>query len=774
MLLSWPLLVSRSQQRALPKVEHRVVIEVNVISLLTLSPHVIWSIVCTMSYLFERSRALLVVAALLLSMHASAEVVFDAASGPAGFAAREIEAALRSRNEHAFITLKLDPAGELKAEGFLIQQGDAGIQVIGKDAAGVMYGGLDLAETIRSEGVEAVRPKRLNPYMPMRGVKFNIPLDARCPTYSAFSDATEHNTAHMWDLAFWKEYIDTLAIYRYNFVSLWSLHPFPMMVKVPEYPDIALDDVKLSQGPFQDYYRGTMPSTWAKPIIDVNNLTTIRTMTIDDKIAFWRQVMAYGKSRNVDVYLMTWNIFTCGVDGKHGINDDPANEITIDYFRKSVKALMLTYPDLAGIGLTAGENMYADARLHAQEAAISAEAKEDWVAKTYAAGILDALKEQPERRIRFIHRQHQASSTLIMDKMKALRDHPHVDFTFSVKYAEAHVYSATRQPGAKKFTPPGNSKVKTLWTLRNDDIYLFRWAAPDFVREFIKNIPLEVTQGCYYGHDGFVNGREFTQHDPESPRQLEIKKHWLQWMLWGRLTYDPDYSNERIIRLLGARYPEVDGGRLLDAWQKASMVYPLVTGFHWASLDSQWYIEGMRGRYEYTSKHGGKATSGFHYVETFINLPPHPYAGVRSIPDFVAGKPSSDSDPLALADLIDQNVEAAHAGITGFGNVTSKELRQTLDDVDIICEMGRYYADKIRGATYVATARVSGRQTDKDQAIQALVRASGHYDDFTKLVTRNHVDRIRLSRVGMVDFIRQRNDVMADVDIARKIAVRHE
>ena len=38
----------------------------------------------------------------------------------------------------------------------------------------------------------------------------------------------------------------------------------------------------------------------------------------DEKIAFWRRVMAYGKSRNVDFYVVTWNIFDYGIDGKYG------------------------------------------------------------------------------------------------------------------------------------------------------------------------------------------------------------------------------------------------------------------------------------------------------------------------------------------------------------------------------------------------------------------------------------------------------------------------
>lgn len=400
-------------------------------------------------------------------------------------------------------------------------------------------------------------------------------------------------------------------------------------------------------------------------------------------------------------------------------------------------------------------------------------AKEDWIVQTYAAGTLDALKLQPDRKLRFIHRQHQAGVDLVLEKMKAVREHPNVDFVFSFKYAEAHVYSATRQYRHENFVPViREAKVKTLWTLRNDDVYLFRWAAPDFVREFVKNIPYDVSRGYYYGHDGFVNGREFTQRDAESPRQLEVQKHWLQWMLWGRLGYDPDYSNERIAALLGARYPGTDGRRLLEAWQNASMVCPRVTGFHWGSLDWKWYIEGTKGIKIFTDRFGGKSPTGFHDVETFINVPVHDHAGAQSIPDFVAGKPTQDLTPLAVADLIDRDVEAAALGIKSFSNVSQKELRLTLDDIAIICEMGRYYADKIRGSTQVAMARASKKQADKDAAIKTLTEAAEHYKKFVGLVTANHVNRLWLSRVGTVDFNHQISEALADIAIARMIDVQ--
>ena len=39
-----------------------------------------------------------------------------------------------------------------------------------------------------------------------------------------------------------------------------------------------------------------------------------------------------------------------------------------------------------------------------------------------------------------------------------------------------------------------NGNVKTTWTMRNDDVYYYRWGAPDFVRTFIKNIPSRCIQ----------------------------------------------------------------------------------------------------------------------------------------------------------------------------------------------------------------------------------------------------------------------------------------
>ena len=138
-------------------------------------------------------------------------------------------------------------------------------------------------------------------------------------------------------------------------MSLWNLHPFPSMVKVPEYPDVALDDVWRSKSAFDEDYP-TRTTGLVTPAM-LADKEVVKRLTIDQKIEFWRRVMAYAHDRNIEFYVMTWNIFTYGVDGKYGITDAIDNPKTIDYFRASVREMFRTYPLLRGIGLTAGENM---------------------------------------------------------------------------------------------------------------------------------------------------------------------------------------------------------------------------------------------------------------------------------------------------------------------------------------------------------------------------------------------------------------------------------
>ena len=632
---------------------------------------------------------------------------------------------------------------KLKSEGFIIHKSKGNsktIWIAGKDDAGVMYGGLEVAEIIQVRGIDAIQNQLQNPYMKVRGTKFNIPLDVRTPTYTEPSDAAQNNMAEMWNFEFWKEYIDNLARFRYNTISLWNMHPFPSMVKVPEYPDVALNDVYKSTVEWLENYSLNGWGFDAPEI--VNNYEVIKKISIDEKIEFWRKVMTYGKQRNVRFLIVTWNIFVYGTDGKYGITDKLENPVTTDYFRKSIKQMLLTYPDLAGIGLTTGENMYD----------YTTAQKEEWAFATYGQGVLDALKEEPGRKIDLIHRQHQTQAKEITAIFKEVLKNENINFIFSFKYAQAHVYSSVNQIFHQNFVKDIKSEnLKTLWTLRNDDIFYFRWGAPDFVRDFIKNIPYDVSEGFYYGSDQFVWGREFLGKYSTEPREIEIVKHWYQWMCWGRLGYNPDMGNERFIESIQYRFPAVNAREMFDAWQCASMIYPWVTGFHWGALDFQWYIESGQSR-----PFVAGTPSGFHDVNRFIALEPHKGTGYISITDYtkayLTGIKTEGETPLQVAEKIIQNADQALKWADGQSIEIDKELRITIDDIKTIAWLGKYFAHKIRGATFLALFRESLDKEWFEKVIEELNVSAGYWRHYAASSTANYHNRLWTNRVGYVDW----------------------
>ena len=61
---------------------------------------------------------------------------------------------------------------------------DLSCWVIGGDANGAMYGGLQAAEHITFSGLKSIPNEEDAPYIEKRGIKFNIPLDVRSPSFS--------------------------------------------------------------------------------------------------------------------------------------------------------------------------------------------------------------------------------------------------------------------------------------------------------------------------------------------------------------------------------------------------------------------------------------------------------------------------------------------------------------------------------------------------------------------------------------------------------------
>ncbi|MGB3149816.1 MAG: hypothetical protein WBB27_04065 [Maribacter sp.] len=538
------------------------------------------------------------------------------------------------------------PVSELKEQDYAIRVTTVDktptYWVIGGSRIGAMYGGLDLAENIAANQEKYLKDADHHPYIKKRGIKFNIPLDVRSPSHDDRGTAAQTNIVHMWDFNFWKTYLDELAKTRYNVLSLWNQHPFPSMIKMEEYPEIALNDVYNATG-------------------------KVKEMSIDDKILLWKKIMEYADNRGIEVSIMTWNIHMNGIDGKYGITEDFTNPKTIAYLRKAVKQLFITYPKLAGIGVTAGENMFD----------LNREEKEQWMWKTYGKGVQDVKLLQPDRHIRFIHRYWMTAFDNISSRFGQLTD----GYDMSFNYIRAHIYSAYDPPFAEKELLPILPKgIKSWWNLRNDDLYNLRWGDPEYVKQFILHLPdSSRTAGYYIGSDRYAWGRESISKNPTTPRQLENDKHWYSFLLWGRLGYDPNTPPSLFQGLLHYRFPDVSSKDLFEAWKSSSKIVPLVNKFHWFRGDYLFWVEGCM------SSGVLKAVDGFHSVRDFISGKTMQDSGIMTIPEYVASVSNkteqSGMTPIDVSEQLDRFANDTFKKLRGLSAKENIELSETLGDI---------------------------------------------------------------------------------------------
>lgn len=560
--------------------------------------------------------------------------------------------------------------------------------VLGGDANGAMYGGLQIAENIKFNDFSGTYNNQEAPAILKRGIKLNLPFDVECPTYGKTNlggfEGNSYKTAipNVWDMSFWTEWFDEMARNRYNTVSLWSCHPFTCLVKMDDYPDVAIQNVTGFDG-------------------------FTKTMTIDEKIDFWRKVMSYAHARGFEFLLFNWNVFTYGATGKYGITEKADNPITKEYMYKSMIKLLETYPDLDGFGVTNGEN----------------KSNQNFLWETYGKGMYDYAVANPQRKIRFIHRWHWTTLSKIKTGFNQLLSLPNVTFDMSYKYSVAHMYSApvpTWMAEDKADQELRTHNLKTWLTVRNDDMYYHNWGDPDFARTYVNGmigIGKDIFRGFYMGSDGYSPTRDFLSKNSVSQGILEVQRQWYMFMLWGRLTYNPNTSDDVFKNYMALKYPSVSTDNLFSAWNRASSCIPKITELVQGSwkIDLNWWLEGC------TSK------GGFRTIENFSNTIVAKGSNFCSISKSAADSCLGKKSSYQLADEIEADAKAALSLVKNMHADANTETGVAINNIKAMSYMTIYYAYKIRGATYL-------KANDKTNAKNAMGKAYSWWMNYANMM----------------------------------------
>jgi hypothetical protein len=361
--------------------------------------------------------------------------------------------------------------------------------------------------------------------------------------------------------------------------------------------------------------------------------------------------------------------------------------------------------------------------------------------------------------VRLVHRFHQTSAKEILAEWKNFPG----TLDLSFKHAQAHMYASTSPPFAKQALaelPPG---LRMWLTIRNDDLYCFRWGDPAFVRAYLGALPgPDKLAGFYMGPDGYTWGRDFLSTEPDAPRQLVLDRQWYSFMLWGRLSYQPTLSDQRLQQVLARRFPETPADKLLETTARASRIIPLVTRFHWEDFDFQWYPEACTSHPKY---------KGFHTVRHFVEGRTMPQSGLLSVKAYREclrdGRPPGGTTPIEVADELQGHARAVLEALPILRLAKSKELRFWSGDLEAMAHLGNYYAEKILAATELGMFDANRDAARKGSAVRHLRAAMEHWKQYASVASRQYRPQL-LTRVGYVDVPALSEKVADDIRIARE------
>jgi hypothetical protein len=584
----------------------------------------------------------------------------------------------------------------LEIGGFEIKKEGKVIYIIGGDHTGLMYGLLDVAETITLFGLESIGDKTENPFMKMRGIKFNLPFE---PYTNA--DPFEKNLETCKDMEFWKKFIDFLALNRYNCLSLWSEHPFHMMFRLEKYPD-------------------TCPYS-------------------EEELHFYKQlykfIFGYAKARGIDVYIITWNIRLApfmakglglpaefGNGYKTGYNyvqgdfihserltdhyyDATRQQLTIvkDYFKECIKTLIMTYPDLKGIGTNAAEEM-----------AGNAEERHQWVTDVY----IEALNEIGSK-VPFIIRTNCGNGKVAKD---IVLDRYHGNEKYiSWKYSNAHMYSHPLPQFEKLWDAwdgVDTEDIKVIYTVRNDDFHTLRWGDPEYIKEYVKGMHKPYVNGFYWGADGYLWGEDF-QHVPHGHMtwKYDFEKHWYQFALLGRIGYNAELKDKIWVAMFQKRYNEPWGEPIYTILKTVSKIIPAVNRLFWIDYDFQWHPESLL------------SYKGFKNIIDFVNGTPMPGIGTIGIKEYaarkLAGEAINGETPEDIIKILSGSVSESERMLEGLEKDIPTEYQDgdilcTLLDMKAWCMLGEYYYNKFSAALELAYYELTGDSDYKNKAVSYL------------------------------------------------------
>jgi hypothetical protein len=592
----------------------------------------------------------------------------------------------------------------LKREAYRIVSRNNRIEISGGNAVGLMYGLLEVKDQLKA-GKVSIASKEESPNLMFRAIKFNLPWDS----YRR-SEALSLHYETCRDTNYWESFLDMMVENRFNKLTLWNLHPFSYMVKTAKYPEgCSLSDKELAE--------------WQ---------------------VFWKELFRMAKNRGIETYLINWNIFVspefakahnvCDycLEGKHFVPQGDTSAVTKDFYRESIKAVIDTYPDLTGFGITLGEGM----------GNMTAEARQNWILDNYIQGMRMA-----SRKAKFIYRVPLSAGTgsggatsveterLTRSALDTLTcfDGP---INIELKFNWSHAFSTphlVKVHGGKLNDAYWNPMPKTYylaWMMRNEDFFMLRWGQTDFIRKHIATNVHPHVNGYYVGSETYIPAKDYITSLPGASYRYAFERQWMFYKTMGRLLYNPNTPDEFFQNEFEQRFPKY-GAKLFEAQAKASKVPLVIASWQNATWDFSLYSEGMLRSVMIDKKKSLKLISLDDMAE---KVPMEP--AYLSIANFLANEnnvPGGKISPFHLADSLESICNQALKDVSRIKPGTNVDLLYEVSDIKAWANLGLYFSNKLRAAIEYKRFKTSDDKKDLDKAIDWLTKASADWHSLVEV-----------------------------------------
>lgn len=708
-------------------------------------------------------------------------IASETKEGPIAFAMEELKTAF-DRNNITLVESGADYEisfaaidSTLGEQAYDVKVDGTKITITGGDETGAMYGGLQVAENINlDDGIENVQNASGKPYIQHRGVRTRLVTDLRTPCYINNGNSAWANVENSWDINYWNDFFALLARKRYNLVNFATVNAFASMIRVPGYEACALEDVWKYTGEYDDNYYGNVTNIYQPHHSQPGNYEVIKKMTMDQKIEHWKAVFKSAHDHGIKVQYGMMNIYAfaeMAFAPQYGITvDTRENQVTKDYLSKGMETLLKTYKDIDYVSVGEGENMdYPSDTINQTH---------QWIYDVYGTACERALKGDPRENSFILYGAGSTPGSYIEELWK--------DFPYqrgvSPRYSDVHMYAITN--GNQNDTIEAIDEhssginalaegVKVLFNTRNEDAYHYTWGDPDFLRDYCRNMKHGRSNGFFLGTDGYYLGKEYEFKDESLNGQFYYDRHWVNYTLFGRFTYDPTITNEYVEKMVVDHYEdEADKEVILKAYETmkagSQMLIQVQCQFTLRGTDAAWYPGNCQSHPTMGGYVGVRKLVNSDNV--FVGAEDRYISFANYAKALLKGETPTQQNPYQTAEKLAEintkvtNLVNEYNALSGKKSSATNEI---IKDQVIVAALAKYYSHKFNGGMNLRRYNDTKDTSFQTKSVEDHQKALEAWKEYAKLFTDRFIIE-RLPRVGVVDPNAYTASVEKDISIVSK------